>query len=155
MFRSIEDDLIDYLAGLTEDPDSVISDKFNESRFIVGAMREFVDLPDSASGVQTVVRISTGQANPKWIRDTYFVDVLVIGQDRSKYKECEEEIHNLSYTLLGSNVIYVGNRAYVQFNNEELPHFAGYFEDSMPLFSTTMNFVVEGLEDEYNRKALC
>lgn len=154
-YIQIEKNLIDYLTGETEAPDSVLEDKLERSLFVIGAMREFEDMSPLANGLQVVVRLSSGQANPKWLRDLWFVTFQVIGQDRSKYVEAEQLIQEVFNTFLGSDTLYLGDRAYVQFNSQEMPRFAGYFEDSKPLFSTTINFVVEGLEDKHNRKALC
>lgn len=151
----VEDQLIDYLIGSTESPDSVISTEFNPSRFLVGAMREFEDLADDADGVQLFLRTTTAQANPKWLRDTYFVNIQCIGEGPHKYEEAFSFIYEVFHTLLGSDTLYLGDRAYVQFNSEDLPRFAYYLDNSKPVFVANINFVVEGLQDEFNRKALC
>lgn len=154
MFNSVVHDLRSYLAGLTTNPDSVIVSSFNKDRIVVGSIREFNELPTSANGVQVVLREASGIANPKWVRDEWTVSIQVIGENRAKYSECEALIGEVTFTLVGSNTRYIGDRAYVQFGSRQLPQFVGYLDNSKPLFSSTVSFVVEGLSDEYNRQAL-
>lgn len=153
-YTSTIEDLRRYLSGLTTSPDSVIASMFEEQHFMLGAMREFQDLGADANGVQVVLKESTGIANSKWLRDEWFISVQAVGQDRGKYKQCEDLIHGVFNSLLGSDTLYLGDRAYVQMNSDDMPRFVGYLENSMPIFTASLNFVVEGLTDIHNREAL-
>ena len=155
MYQSVVHDIRDYLGGSTSSPDSVINTPFDPNRIYVGVMREFNEVPASANGVQVVLREGSAQANPKWVRDSWTVSIQVIGADRSKYMECEQLIGEITHSLIGVPTRYIGDRAFVQFSSNQLPQFVGYFSNSKPIFSSTISFVVEGLSDEYNRKALC
>lgn len=155
MYQSVVHDLRSYLAGLTTSPDSVIAAPFNVDQIFVGTLREFDEVAASANGVQLVIREGTAQANPKWVRDSWVVSLQVLGVDRSKYMECEQLLGEVAHSLIGSPTLFIGQRAYVQFSSNQLPQFVGYLDNSRPIFSATLSFVVEGLQDEYNRKALC
>lgn len=151
-YKSVVQDLRDYLSGFTTAPDTVIETPFEGDQIITGAMQEF---RPSFNGLQVILKEASGIANPKWLRDSWTVSIQVIGENSAKYSECESLIGDVTFTLVGSNTIYVGNRAFVQMTSNQLPQFVGYLDNSKPLFSSTINFVVEGLTDEYNRKALC
>lgn len=151
-YRSVTHDLREYLGGITLPPDSVITSPFDVNQVFLGAIREFVQgMPD----VQVVIREVSGKPNPKWMRDEWIVGVQTLGKDASKYMECENTLGEIVHSLVGSPTVYIGDRAYVQFGSNQLPMFVGYLDNSKPLFSATITFVVEGLEDKYNRKALC
>lgn len=155
MYQSVVHDLRDYLGGLTVSPNSVITTPLNAEAIFVGVMREFDEVPESANGVQLVVREASAIANPKWLRDSWIVSLQVVGANRGKYMACEQLIGEATHSLIGSPTRYIGDRAYVQFTSNQLPQFVGYFDNSKPIFSSTVSFVVEGLTDQYNRKALC
>lgn len=155
MYQSVVHDLRSYLAGLTTSPDSVIATPFNESQIFVGLMREFDEVASSADGLQLVLREASSIANPKWIRDQWTVGLQMVGVDRSRYMACEQLIGEVLHSLIGSPTRYIGDRAYVQFTSNQLPQFVGHLSDSKPVFSATVSFIVEGLVDEFNRKALC
>ena len=148
------DKLTDYLTGNTVSPDSVISQPFDSNLFVIGTMRDFADVNESYNGIQVVSRIVSINPNPKWLRDFYSIAIQVIGKDRSKYIECEDLIHEIFSTLHSSDNLIFGNSAYFQFTSDEGPHFVAYYEDSMPLFTSILQFYVDGLEDKNNRKAL-
>jgi len=151
-YTSIVQDLRKYLGGLTVPPDSVMAVPFDSSRVLTGSLQEF---REGFDGLQIVLREASGVANPRWLRDYWTVSIQVIGENRSKYEEAEQLIGEVTFSLVGSDTVYVGDRAFVQFTSNQLPQFIGYLDNSKPLFSSTISFVVEGLKDEYNRKALC
>lgn len=153
-YKSVVDDLRDYLGGLTAAPDTVIAEAFNPDQIVVGGIQEFTPYTNF-NGTQVVLQGVNGAANPKWLRDSWIISIQVIGEDRGKYAECEALLAEIVFSLVGSNTIYIGNRAYVQMSSNQLPQFIGYLDNSQPIFSSTITFVVEGLTDEYNRKALC
>ena len=154
VYKSVTHDLREYLAGTTSTPDTVIDTPFDGDKIIIGALQRFG--PNRGfDGVQVVLREASGIANPKWLRDSWTVSIQVIGENSTKYKECEELIGAITFSLVGSNTIYIGNRAYVLITSNQLPQFVGYLDNSKPLFSSTIDFIVEGLTDEYNRQALC
>lgn len=150
--RSVVHDLRDYLTGATQVPDTVIATPFDASQIVVGSLQKF---SQSRSGYQVILKEVSGTANPRWLRDEWTVAIQVIGDDRGKYMECEQKLIDITYTLIGSNTVYIGDRAYLQFTSNQLPQFVGHMDNSRPVFSSTIRFVVEGLKDEYNRKALC
>jgi hypothetical protein len=92
--------------------------------------------------------------NPKWLRDFYTISLQTIGEDRSKYVEAEDLLHEVFETLHSSSNLYFGDSAYFQFTSDEGPHFAAYLENSMPMFNAVLQFYVDGLVDKNNRKAL-
>lgn len=153
-YKSVVHDLRDYLAGLTTAPDTVIDDPFNGDQIVLGVLQQFDQNPNF-NGIQVILKEVNGVANPKWLRDAWTVSIQVIGENSAKYSECESLIGDITFALVGSNTVYVGNRAYVQLSSSQLPQFVGYLDNSKPLFSSTIDFIVEGLTDEYNRKALC
>lgn len=153
--NSLDDDLVRYLIGDTEAPDSVIDTPFNAGQIYVGALVEDEDLSPTADGVQASLKKMIGQANSRWLRDQWTLDVNAIGSDRSKYRDVEALITNIVHTLLGHSTIYIGDVAYLQFNATFLPRFIGYYEGSKPLFNSTLTVVAEGLVDKFNRSALC
>lgn len=155
MSKSVVHDLRNYLVGATVSPDSVITTPFNQHQIFVGTIKGFSEISPSANGLQVLIQEAGGVANPKWVRDSWTVSIQAIGENRTKYMQCEELLRDVIHTLIGSPTRYIGDRAYVQFSSNQLPQFVGYLDNSRPLFSSTIGFVVEGLKDEYNRKALC
>lgn len=154
-YNSVDNDLYDYLTGQTKAPDSVIQKAFDESRLYIGALLPDADLPEDAEGVHACIRAEFGEANPKWRRDEWRIEVLSMGSGRHQYREAETLINEIVHTLLGNKTIYIGDMAYYQFNSNALPRFFGYMEGSKPLFRATFTVVAEGLTDKFNREALC
>jgi hypothetical protein len=150
--RSVVHDLREYLGGITNAPDSVIDVAIPIKHIVVGGLQQWLPKYDS---IQVILKEISGIANPKWLRDEWTIGVQVIGEDRANYMDCESILGDVIYSLVGSNTIYIADRAYVQITSNQLPQFVGYLDNSRPVFSSTLNFVVEGLTDEYNRKALC
>lgn len=153
-YKSVVHDLRNYLGGLTSAPDTVIGTPFEADQILLGALQTFDSNPNF-NGLQVILKEASGIANPKWLRDSWTVSIQVIGENSAKYSECESLIGEVTFALVGSNTIYIGNRAFVQITSNQLPQFVGYLDNSKPLFSSTIDFVVEGLTDEYNRTALC
>jgi hypothetical protein len=151
-YRSVVHDLREYLGGVTTSPDSVIQSPIPLKHIVVGGLQPWLPKYDN---LQVILKEVVGIANPYWLRDTWTIGVQVIGEDRGNYMECESLIGDVIYSLVGSNTLYIEDRAYVQITSNQLPQFVGYLDNSRPVFSATLNFVVEGLTDEYNRKALC
>lgn len=153
--NSLDGDLVRYLIGDTQAPDSVIVTPFNPNQVFIGALIEDVDLHPSCDGVQIALKKLIGSANSKWLRDQWTLEINAIGSNRSKYQATETLIYNTVHTLLGHSTIRIGDTAYVQFNATFLPRFVGYYEGSKPLFNATLTVVAEGLVDKFNREALC
>mgnify|MGYP006429557083 CR=1 FL=1 len=146
--------LVDYLQGNTTSPDSVISNPFNSDLFVIGTMRDFNEVKNSNTNVQTLFRLVGNSPNPKWLRDFYSVTIQTIGKDRSKYVEAENLIHDIFNVLQSSDNLIFGDSAYFQFKYDEGPRFISYLENSMPLFTSNLQFYVDGLIDKNNRKTL-
>ena len=153
MYKSVTHDLRDYLGGITTSPDSVIATPFDPNLIVVGNLREFDEV--NSNGVQVILKEASGSANPKWLRDSWTVSIQVAGVDRSTYMQCEQLLGEVTHSLIGSPTLFIGDRAYVQFSSNQLPQFVGYLDNSVPIFSSAISFIVEGMVDEYNRKALC
>ena len=146
--------LVDYLQGNTVAPNSVISEPFDSRLFVVGTMRDFSEVVNSQFGVQTLFRLVGNNPNPKWLRDFYSVTIQTIGKNRSKYVEAENLIHDIFNVLHGSENLIFDDSAYFLFKYDEGPRFISYLENSMPLFTSNLQFYVDGLVDKNNRKTL-
>ena len=128
---------------------------------VVPAGQVFVNsLPDFSSLSSNIdylvcVKASTGLANPKWLRDEWFVAFQVLGRDRSKSQIAEAKIWEIFNVMIGSPNVEIGDVVYLQFNSSSMPQFMGSLDNSQPLYSTTINFVAEGLKEVGNRQPLC
>lgn len=146
--------LSNYLTGNTTSPDSVITQPFDSNIFVVGTMRDFTEIGSEYDRVQFVTQMISTNPNPKWLRDFYTISLQTIGEDRSRYIESEDLLHEVFETLHSSPTLTFGDSAYFQFTSDEGPHFAAYLENSMPMFNAVLQFYVDGLVDKNNREAL-
>lgn len=146
--------LTNYLTGNTSSPDSVISQPFTSNVIVIGTMRDFAEIEATYNRVQFVFQMIATNPNPKWLRDFYTISLQTIGEDRSKYIEAENLLHEVFETLHSSPTLTFGDSAYFQFTSDEGPHFAAYLENSMPMFNAVLQFYVDGLVDKNNREAL-
>lgn len=152
-YKSVTHDLRNYLGGLTSSPDSIITTPIPSKHIVLGNLQQFY-AGNNFEGAQIILKEIIGDANPKWVRDEWSVSVQVIGENRSKYDTCEALIGETIFSMLGSGSIYIGDRVYVHMKSNQLPRFVGHLDNSKPVFSATLDFVVEGVKDEYNRKAM-
>lgn len=151
-FKSVVQDMRNYLGGLTLAPDSVNTDPIDPAHIVIGMKQQFAS---RHNGIQVVLNVAAAIANPKWLRDEYTLSIQVYGQDSTYIQQCEQMIDKAVKSLLGVPTRYINDSAYVQFNSSQLPAFVGYLDNSIPIYSATVSFVVEGLTDETYRKALC
>lgn len=101
------------------------------------------------------VKVVNGSANPKWLRDMWVLSFQVLGRTKDQSETAEKKTWEIFNKLLGSNNITVSNQIYLQFNSAMMPSFIGYLDNSQPLYSCHIQFVVEGLDDVGNRIPLC
>lgn len=111
----------------------------------------FQELTDSTINIIYSLNISSGISNPKWTRDTHFINFRVRGRNKSFLAEAEQATENLYHELLGSNRLQIGNSVYSQFNSSEAPRLAGFYEGSEPVFTFTLMITTESLVDTGNR----
>lgn len=152
-YRSVTHDLRDYIGGQTVSPDSVIINPLPVNHILVGSSQPFSS-GNNFEGVQIILKEVMGEPNPKWVRDSWIVSVQALGEDRSKFMKCEDLIGSVIFNMVGNGPLYIGDRVYVQMSSNQLPKFVGYLDNSKPMFSATLDFVVEGTKDDYNRKAM-
>lgn len=149
---NVDSGLRRYLVGDTVAPESIITTPYDANQIKLGSLP---DRFDSGLEVACSIEIINYTPNPKWLRDDVRVGIKTLGADASKYLQSRDLIFNIFNELLGGPNLYIEDSVYFQFTSGNAPTFVGYREDSKPLFSATLDFVVDGKNDLFNRKALC
>ena len=105
--------------------------------------------------VITILRMTTAQPNPRWLRDTITCTIQVMGRTNQDQLEARNHTWDVFNKLLGRDTFTRDNYTYLQFVSQEMPTFVGYLENGTPLYTCSITFVREAQVKEGNRDVLC
>ena len=98
--------------------------------------------PISLNATYAVVTDFGGRPNPKWLRDTYRVQVRVRGRPNN-YPEAYEMVRNIRDYLLGKSPTEVGIAIYKRFIITSDIAFLGFDDNNKPVFSINFEIGVD------------
>lgn len=152
MYVSVESDIADYITATTADGVDKMANPIPNTNVFIGQKVAFNN--QMKGDYQVIVKATTGDKNPKWARDKWWLVIQAIGRDGKSYRVCEETLHRIAQDLNGRDSLEIGDRVYFNFQLPVAPIFVRSTELSEPLFTSTISFNVDYKNDDGNRTAI-
>lgn len=111
----------------------------NNIRF--DAHEPFQNLPNQP--LQIVVRSISNVPNPKYARDEISFAIQVLGRDKSKKMDASDLSWEICNVLTASDNIIVGDRTLYNMKALTQPSFVGFYDNNVPVFAATYDFITE------------